>query len=191
MPVLLKKRFFKFLFVLSSLLFFSDTCIAQFDEVFEVFAVGQQMNGDKTTSAGKELEVSDNIMGGLGAGINIDNFNLNMVFLFGSTEITMEDVILKSKLFGVEANLDYSFLSSAISPVISAGIGSINFTDSMVAYETLNETNFSYNFAGGLRGVLYDHFLLKAIYKATWTKIKETDDAIQFNGISINLGYIF
>ena len=186
--VFLTKRRFGFVFVLSSIIFFSDRCNAQ---LFEAFAVGQQMNGDKTTTAGKELEVSDNIMGGVGAGINIDNFNLNMVFLFGSTEITMEQIVLPVELFGVEANLDYSILSSDLSPVISAGIGSINFTDSMVAPESLNETNFSYNFAGGLRGVLFEHFLLKTTYKVTWTKIKETDGAIQFSGISFALGYIF
>jgi opacity protein-like surface antigen len=130
-------------------------------------------------------------MGGFGAGMNIDNINLNMAFLFGSTAVTSESINLESKLFAVEANLDYAFISGIISPVISAGIGSVNFTDSFTAYENFNETNFSYNIAGGIRYVFSEHVLLKALYKATWTTIKETDGAIQLDGIAVHVGYIF
>jgi hypothetical protein len=188
MSIITKKLKLLIFFLFLSIIFSFKVCLAQF---LEVFAVMQQLNGDKTTFMEQELTVSDNILGGLGAGFNIDNVNLNMVFLFGSTEITSEEVNLESELFAFEANLDYTFLSGMFSPVISAGIGSITFTDSFVAYENFNETNFSYNIAGGIRCLFNEHFLLKALYKATWTKIKDTENSIQLNGIAINLGYLF
>ena len=75
--------------------------------------------------------------------------------------------------------------------MITAGIGSINFTDSFVQYEKLNEINFSSNVGAGVRLVLLNHYLLKGYYRITWTKIKETDESIKLNGINISLGYIF
>jgi hypothetical protein len=158
---------------------------------FEVFAVVQQMKGDKTTFNDQDLNVADNTLAGFGAALNGENINLNMVFLFGSTEIESESIKLKSKLFDVEINIDYAFLSGGISPLLSAGIGSITFTDSFTGYENLNETNFSYNIAAGLRAVISEQILIKALYKTSWTKIQETDSAIQLNGISVILGYIF
>jgi opacity protein-like surface antigen len=158
---------------------------------FEVFAIVQQMKGDKTKFDDQELKVADNTLVGFGAGLSGENINLNMAFLFGSTELTSESIKLESKLFDVEANLDYVFFSGGISPLISAGIGSITFTDSFTGYENLNETNFSYNIAAGLRAVLSDQILIKGLYKTTWTKIQDSDSAIQLNGISVLLGYIF
>jgi hypothetical protein len=169
-------------------LFLCGISQAQF---FEVYGIVQQMNGDKTTFQQEDLEVSGGTLGGFGAGLNIVNVNLNMALLFGSTEITSETIKLDSKLFGFEANLDYAFITGIISPMVSAGIGSITFTDSFAAYENFNETNFSYNIAGGLRCVFSDHILLKALYKASWTTIKETDSAIQLDGIAVHVGYIF
>jgi opacity protein-like surface antigen len=158
---------------------------------FEVYGIIQQMKGDKTAFQEEDLNVADNKLGGFGAGMNIDNINLNMAFLFGSTAVVSESIKLESKLFAVEANLDYAFITGIFSPMVSAGIGSVNFTDSFTGYENFNETNFSYNIAGGLRCVFSDHILLKALYKATWTKIKETDNAIQLDGITVHVGYIF
>jgi opacity protein-like surface antigen len=188
MMILVKKYLCKLLILVSGILFFYSTGNAQ---LVEVYAVVQQMKGNKTTFMDQELEVADNLLGGFGAGLNIENVNLNMALLFGSTEITSGSFNLDTEVFGFEANLDYAFFSGILSPLISAGIGSITFTDSFVAYEDLNETNFSYNLGGGIRCVFSEHFLLKALYKATWTKIKETDSSIQLDGISINLGYIF
>ena len=53
-------------------------------QFLEVFAVVQQMNGDKTTSSEMTLDVDDSIVGGFGAGFNIGRVNLNMDLLFGA-----------------------------------------------------------------------------------------------------------
>lgn len=178
------------LLILTSAIIWSvpELCDAQF---IEAFAVGQQMKGDKTTFAEKKLKVADNFLFGAGAGFNLENFNMHIVLLFGSTEITMEEEVLKSQLFGFEANAEWAFLSEGLSPLLGAGIGSINFTDSFVAYENLNETNFSYNVYAGAKWIIQEHYLVKVLYKATWTQIKDTDSSIQLDGFSFNLGYVF
>ena len=157
----------------------------------EVFAVVQQMTGDETTGLDMTIEVDDAVIGGFGAGMNIDNFNLNLDMLFGSTEIRSDDLTLDTKLFCFDANLDYSILDEQVSPMITAGLGSVNFSKSLVSYEDFSETDFSYNIGAGLRCTIMDHFLLKALYRVTWTTIKETDNAIKLNGISVTGGYIF
>jgi hypothetical protein len=168
--------------------FYSENCYGQ---IFEVFVIGQQMKGDNTTALGKQLELSDNTVGGFGAGINVEKVNLNIDFIFGSTVIKMDNTKLDSKLFLFDANLDYSFFKYAVTPMVIAGIGSVTFSDSFVQVENLNEVDFSYNVGFGLRCAFANKYLLKGLYRATWTTIKETDNSIMFNGISVNLGYIF
>ncbi len=157
----------------------------------EVFALIQQMTGDETTGLDMTMTLDDAVVGGFGAGMNIDNFNLNLDMLFGSTEVKSEDLSLDTKLFCFDANLDYSILKGPVSPVVTAGIGSVNFSESLVSYEGFSETDFSYNVGAGLRCTIMNHFLLKALYRATWTTIKETDNAILLSGISVAGGYIF
>ncbi len=170
------------------LLVASRACHAQY---IEAFAVVQQMGGDETTGLGMDVLVDDNIVGGVGAGMNIDGFNLNLDFLFGSTEVTIGDSKLDTKLFCVDANLDYSPLPGPVSPMVTAGIGSVNFSDSLVSIEEFSETDFSYNLGAGLRCVVRGRLLIKGIYRGTWTKIKSTDGSILFDGFSASVGYVF
>ena len=51
------------------------------------------------------LTVADNTMFGIGAGLNILNFNLNMDFLFGSTEVNLDDVQLDTQSLGLTQTL--------------------------------------------------------------------------------------
>jgi opacity protein-like surface antigen len=163
-------------------------CHAQY---IEAFAVVQQMGGDKTTGLGMDVLVDDNVVGGFGAGMNIDGFNLNLDFLFGSATVTVGESKLDTKLFCVDANLDYAPLKGAVSPMVTAGIGSVNFTDSLVSVEELSETDFSYNVGAGLRCAVKGRLLIKGVYRGTWTKIQSTDGSILFDGLSASVGYIF
>ena len=176
-----------FLILFSNFLFPIESK-AQF---LEAAIIGQQMNGDKTTSSEMALEVADYKFFGCAFGFNIDNINMNIDLLFGSTEIDMEEAELDVKMFGFDANVDYSFFKTSITPLVTLGIGSIQFTDSFTGAEKLNEVDFSYNVGAGIKWVVHDHYLLKGLYRATWTKIKETDNPIKLDGISINLGYVF
>ncbi len=162
----------------------------------EVFAIGQYMRGDTTTSLGITLELDDMFAGGIGAGYNYnDHINLNFDLLFTSTDVTAKGfgstLEGDSTLIGWDVNLDINILKSRITPMITGGIGFIRFDGEYETGTPFEETDFSYNVGGGVRCDVTDHFLIKAIYRATWTKMEDTDEAILLDGITLNVGYIF
>ncbi|HOX85745.1 MAG TPA: outer membrane beta-barrel protein [bacterium] len=173
---------------LFSCLLVNATCFAQ---GLELFLIGQQMKGDQTTGLGQQLDIGEHSAGGFGMGIDMGKFNLNMDLLFGSTNIKVDITEMDSKLFFFDANLDYAFLNRAITPLVTVGIGSVNFSDSFVKIENVNETDFSSNIGVGLRAAISDRLFFKGLYRTVWTKIKETDKSIGFSGISLSLGYRF
>jgi len=161
----------------------------------EIFVLGQQMGDDSTTGLGIELEVDDTIVGGLGIGYNFhDHLNLNMDMFFGSTDLIAkgygETVKADTDLFGMDFNLDYNILKSRFTPMITGGIGFINFSGDVGGYD-FKETDFSYNLGVGFRWDITDHFLCKGIYRFTWTELEDTDDSILLDGISLSIGYLF
>jgi opacity protein-like surface antigen len=169
----------------------------------EFFVFGQSMGGDTTTAttAGLRptLELDDTIVGGLGYGFNFtDNINLNTDFYLGSTDLTgrVSGVTLTgdTDLFGWDLNLDINILKTRFTPLLTGGIGFINFNgswNSAVGDMHFSETDFSYNLGGGFRWDVSDHFLIKALYKATWTKLQDTDDNMMLDGVSLSIGYLF
>ena len=162
----------------------------------EFYVFGQSMGGDTATGLGVTIKLDDNIAGGLGAGTNLsDNFNLNTSLFYGSKDITgtVSAVTLKgdTTLFGWDVNVDYNILKGRITPMITGGIGFIAFNGDWKGTADFQETDFSYNIGGGLRWDVTNNFLIKAIYKATWTKLEDTDEAIRFDGINLSIGYIF
>lgn len=161
----------------------------------EIFALGQHMGADTTTGLGITLELDDTIVGGFGVGTNFnDHVNLNTDFFFGSTNVTGRasgvEVEADSDLIGWDVNLDINILKSRITPMVTGGIGFIRFKGDVLGFD-FDETDFSYNVGGGVRWDATDHFLIKAIYRATWTKMEDTDEAILFDGVSLSIGYIF
>ncbi|MBN1154576.1 porin family protein [candidate division KSB1 bacterium] len=160
-------------------------------QIIEAFGIIQQMSGDEATGLGVPVKVAANTGGGFGFGFNIENFNLNIDLIFSSTDIMIDNNEMDVSLFLFDANLDYSILKLPISPVVTAGIGSVNFADSNVQASEFNEADFSYNLGGGIKIIISDHYLIKGLYRSTWTKIKDTDDKIQFTGFTIQLGYVF
>ena len=161
----------------------------------EIFALGQYMSGDTTTGCGIEMEVDDTTVGGFGIGYNfLDHLNLNMDMFFGSTDLIGKGygatVKVDTDLIGMDVNLDYNILKSRFTPMITAGIGFINFDGDVGGYD-FNETDFSYNLGAGFRWDITDHFLVKGIYRATWTELEDTDDSIILDGISLSIGYLF
>lgn len=161
----------------------------------DLYAFGQFMSGDSTTGSGITLELDQTIAGGLGLGYNIiDNLNFNMEFFYGSTEMTGKGFSTSVKgdtsLFGGNLNLDYNILKSRFTPLITGGIGAIRFDGDFEGFP-FSESDFSYNVGGGFRWDVSDHFLVKAIYRATWTKLEDTDKSILFQGPVLSIGYIF
>ncbi len=158
----------------------------------EIFALGQQMDDDTTTVSGIEVEVDDTIVGGFGIGFNFnDHLNLNMDMFFGSTDLIANGYFkVDTDLLGMDFNLDYNILKSRFTPMITGGIGFINFSGDVSGYD-FDETDFSYNLGVGFRWDITDHFLFKGIYRFTWTELEDTDDSIMLDGISLSIGYLF
>jgi opacity protein-like surface antigen len=155
----------------------------------DVSGIVQQMTGGTTYFDKGKIEVKNFIGFGAGAGINFDNFNVNLDFLFGSSAIKSNNNF-DIQVAGVDINLDYQFLNYQITPLVFVGIGSVTFTDSYTGQGNIDETDFSYNFGGGFRWTFTEKFYLKGVYRVTSTKIAGTTDAIPFQGVSIGLGYI-
>lgn len=90
----------------------------------------------------------------------------------------------------MDFNLDVNILKSRFTPMVSGGIGFIRFTGGFNG-GAFDETDFSYNLGWGFRWDVTNHFLIKAIYRATWTKLEDSDESILLDGISLGIGYVF
>lgn len=161
----------------------------------EFYAFGQYMSSDSTSGSGVTLDLDKTIVGGIGVGFNItDNFNVNLEAFYGSTDITGRALGISvegdTSLFGSNLNLDVNILRSSFTPMITGGIGFIRFDGDFQGFD-FDETDFSYNVGGGFRWDVTNHFLIKAIYRATWTKLEDTDDSVLFHGPVLSIGYIF
>ena len=164
----------------------------------EIFVLGQNMNGDTTTGLGVELELDDTTVYGIGLGVNGKHFNFNWDIFFGSIDIIGrglgQTLTSDTDLLGMDFNLDYNILKSRFTPLITGGVGFINFDGTWRGgYRTtiFDETDFSYNLGAGFRWDVTDHFLVKAVYRATWTKLEDSDKSILLDGISLSVGYVF
>lgn len=161
----------------------------------EIFVIGQQMDGDSTHDdfLGRDVEVDDTFVWGFGVGYNFnDHLNLNIGLWFGSTDIESGIFTADTDLTGMDFNVDYNILEGPLTPLITGGIGFIHFDGELVLLGLdFSETNFSYNVGAGFRWDIDDNFLLKALYRFTWTKLEDTDDRIMLDGISVSIGYKF
>lgn len=162
------------------------------DVNLEASIVGQQMKGDISTIEGEDggpIEVLDFTGYGIQSGINLGRFNMGLDFIFGSSRILSEnDFDVKISCFDI--GFEYSLLKKSFSPFFLAGIGSVNYTDSFVSVENLNESDFSYNFGGGLKWILFDKFYIKGAYRMTVSQIKYTTSPMNYKGFTVGLGYI-
>ncbi len=183
----------KYYIFLALVLLFNIYLTAQYSG-FEASVVIQQMTGDFTffeTENGREkLEVRNFIVYGFETGMNFQKWNMSVDFLFGSSEILSTNDF-DVKISCVDIDLEYSLLARRFTPLIIAGIGSVTFSDSFTSVEKLNETDFSYNFAAGIKWNVAGNIFIKPFYRATFTKIKYSSNSIVFHGINITIGYLF
>ncbi len=161
----------------------------------EVTGLLQYMDGDTTHDdyLDQKVNVDDTTVFGVGVGHNFnDHLNLNGDLWFGNTDIESGVFTGDTDLVGLDLNVDYNILEGRFTPLITGGIGFIRFDGelSLLGLD-YSETNFSYNVGTGFRWDIQDHFLVKVLYKITWTKLEDTDDALSLNGISLRVGYIF
>jgi opacity protein-like surface antigen len=161
----------------------------------EIFGLGQYMMGDSTTGLGATIEFDDIFVGGFGVGYNIlDYVNVNLDMFFGATDLTGRvgavSVGGDTTLIGFDVNVDVNILKSRLTPLVTAGLGFIRFDGDFQGFP-FEETDFSYNVGAGARWDFTNHFFTKLFYRATWTKLEDTDDALLFHGITFVIGYTF
>jgi len=197
--------------VLASSLVTITTPVAYADNLFtqpanrhgktEGYLIFQPTSGDSIGSNSLfEQKTDDTTFIGLGIGVNSKKggLNFNTEFVFGSTNIlyefsdgrgnTQSDTFpYDLTIFGTSLNADYNFLNSRLTPLLTGGIGWYYFAyDVPGAYDILfSGSEFSYSVGGGARWDITDKFFMKGLYKMTSTS------SFSFNGISLNLGYVF
>lgn len=145
------------------------------------------------------LDLDSTTVYGVGYGYNFtDNWNLNSDLLFGSADA---DIKIAGKKAGAEdmdyvlwnVNLDYNIFKSRFTPLVTGGIGLMNFSINTKATGVgeIHESDTSFNLGAGLRWDVKDNILLKVIYKATWTEINNADNDQRFDNVSFSVAYMF
>lgn len=113
----------------------------------------------KDTQEDSRYKVKGSLTDGFGVGYNISDFlNLNANFLFGSTDGELTDLSGSSFLeanpdiFNWDVNLDYNIIKESFTPVLTAGIGEINYECFVnTTHEKIDDTSSVYNIGGGFR----------------------------------------
>ena len=166
----------------------------------EFYLMGQYAGGDTVSGLGLEAKLDSTSSAGLGLGYNLSSYlNFNWSMYYGQTKMKAQSyygipayrrVSADTDVFAMDFNLDYNILKYPLTPVISGGIGFINYSGSVGIFD-FNETDFSYNLGAGLRWDISRNFFIKAVYKATWTKLKDTDGTVCLDGPALFVGFVF
>lgn len=171
----------------------------------EAYLIFQPMSGDTINSSSFyggsiEQKTDDTTFIGFGIGSNAKNggLNINAEFVYGSTNILYEvnnsrgETTETAKswdlgILGASLNADYNFLNSRFTPFVTGGVGWYYFSfDVPGEYDVLfSGSEYSYSFGGGARWDITDKWFMKGLYKMT------SAGDFSFNGISLNMGYMF
>jgi opacity protein-like surface antigen len=170
----------------------------------ELFGMIQQMGSEEikysfTDILPVTLDMDSAAVYGIGYGYNMtDHWNINTDLLFGSADsdvkivnTTAETVDMDYVLWDI--NVDYNIRKSRFTPLVTGGIGIMDFgidtTATGIGEE--HESNFSYNLGAGIRWDVKDNLLLKVIYRSTWTELDDANDDLQYDSISLSVAYMY
>ncbi len=170
---------------------------------WEIHGSVEYLVGDTATfsSTGLSLQLDDTFTGGAGFGYHfLDCLSIDVDLFGGSARFTGRDVFgspattSDATLFGGNVNLNYNILKRRLTPVITGGVGLINFSGG-----GFSETDPSANVGGGLRWDITDRFFIKVMGGVTWTEIQgdngynlfTAEGAILLKSISVSGGYKF
>ncbi|MFX0201530.1 MAG: porin family protein [Candidatus Hodarchaeota archaeon] len=145
------------------------------------------------------LDIDSAAIYGIGYGYNItDHWNFNTNLLFGSADTdvkinktTAETEDMDYILFDI--NLDYNFWKSRFTPLVTGGIGIMDFSidTTAIGVGDVDESNFSYNLGAGIRWDIEDNLLLKVMYRSTWTELDDADDEMQYDSFGLSVAYMY
>jgi opacity protein-like surface antigen len=145
------------------------------------------------------LEIDSTAIYGIGYGYNLtDHWNFNMDLLFGSadTDVKILDTTAETEdmdYIRFDINLDYNFWKSRFTPLVTGGIGIMDFSIDTTAVDVgdVDEGNFSYNLGAGIRWDIEDNLLLKVMYRSTWTELDDADDELQYDSFGLSIAYMY
>ncbi len=172
----------------------------------EAFGFLQIMDGEENEwFPTVDVEIDQTTVGGVGAGYNFNPYlNLNLSFWFGTIDMESNPNPIffglgspspaqgDADIQALDLNLDWNMLESRFTPILTFGIGFISFDgDWGTSRSEFSETEFSFNFGGGFRWDITDHFFIKSIVKLTETELDYVDERISLASISLNLGFMF
>lgn len=164
----------------------------------EELADVEEFYGYDVSNLGIEVGLDNTFMFGMGIGYNINNyFNINLEGTYGSTDGIIKSFGTKEKgdvdLLGMNLNLDYNILKGRLTPLLTIGVGFIDFNiDDSDFDNTFGGTYATVNAGGGFRYDITNHLLVKAVYRFTWIdELDHTDDNLEFDGFHFSVGYRF
>ena len=167
----------------------------------EVFLTSQFMTGDSAViNKALTTELDSSFLLGVGFGYNLtERVNANAGVLLGYTDLTatlFDSIPLKddSIILAWNANVDYNVWETRLTPFVTAGIGTINFTTTTVVdgYVLLSQSSMSFNLGGGVRWDVTDKIYLKGLYRATWSEMFEnSEEYTLLDGFELSVGYLF
>jgi opacity protein-like surface antigen len=173
----------------------------------EIFGTIQGFSGDTIDYSFPDrlpvrFDLDSTTLYGFGYGYNFtDHWNLNTDLLFGTADTDVQ-TISRSSYVTVETkdmdyvlwdvNLDYNFLKGRLTPLVTGGIGLVNFSivTSSNAGE-VHESDFSCNLGAGVRWDVRDNIFMKLMYRTTWTEADNADNNQRFDGVNFSLAYMF
>jgi opacity protein-like surface antigen len=145
------------------------------------------------------LDMDNAFIYGVGYGYNMtDHWNINADLLLGSADtdvkvsgVTVETEDMDYVLFNI--NLDYNFMKSRFTPLVTGGIGIMDFgiDTTAVGVGDVHDSDFSYNLGAGVRWDVKDNLFLKAIYRATWTEFDDADADMEYDSFSLSIAYMY
>jgi len=174
----------------------------------ELFGTIQKMNSEEivypfTEILPVKLDIDSTTVYGVGYGYNLtDHWNINMDLLYGYADTDVKivhdviDVTVGTEEMDYilwDINFDYNIFKSRFTPLITGGIGFMDFSINTKATGVgeVNDTSFSANLGAGVRWDIRDNILLKAIYRSTWTEFNDTDEDLRYEGVSVSVAYMF
>jgi opacity protein-like surface antigen len=173
----------------------------------EIFGAIQGMSSDTGEYSFPErfpvrFDMDSTTVYGIGYGYNFsDHWNLNTDLLFGTADTDIQTisnarfVTIESKDMDYvlwDVNVDYNFLKGRLTPLVTGGIGLVNFSIvTTSAVGEVHESDFSYNLGAGVRWDATDNIFLKLIYRTTWTELDGADNDQRYDGVNFSVAYMF
>ena len=171
---------------------------------FEVYGIGEYLHqtGPAEFDGGVKLKLDDTGMGGVGFAYHFNNFiSAHADFLLGPATFRVEDPVIGNYTLGHDSyissgkfNIDYNIINRRLTPFITAGIGyQYMYTsyDNYYYYSYYDETDFTWNVAGGIRWNITDNFFIKVYGGAQWLTYQDANNVTTQIEASFALGWTF